>query len=102
MDNSELYLTKSNLDNIYSQVKDEISRRTNKDIGRNQSYYKQFEQMAKLVYNKIPEGDRNLAKLNSTLLEKTVTFLQNKMSNRSVNPVNKLGLANGNLTTDSI
>lgn len=101
MDNSELYLTKSNLDNVYSQVKDEISRRTNKDIGRNQSYYKQFEQMAKLVYNKIPENDRNLAKLNSTLVEKTVSYLQNKMSNRSMNPVNKVGMGNGNLVTDN-
>ena len=61
-----LFYSQNNLDNTYSQVADEVLRRTNKDISKNSNYKATFQKMAPMVYDKIPVGDRNLMKCNTT------------------------------------
>jgi hypothetical protein len=83
----QLYYSQQNLDNTFKQVCEEISRRTNKDISKNSSYRKSFNQMAKMVYDKTPESNRNLALLNTKLNESTVTFFHKKMFEKDLNLV---------------
>lgn len=80
-----LYYSGNNLDNVYKQVTEELMRRTNKDISRNSSYRTSFNKMANIVYNKIPLGDRNLAKCNTTLLDKSVNFFHTKIFEKKMN-----------------
>ena len=42
-----LFYSQNNLDNSYTQVADEILRRTNKDISKNSNYKTTFNKMAK-------------------------------------------------------
>ena len=79
-----LYYSKSNLDNTFSQVIDEIRRRTNKDISKSSSYRNSFEKMANIVYEKIPQTDRNLAKCNTVLIEKSVNFFHTKIFEKTM------------------
>jgi len=76
---SNLYYSQNNLDNTYTQVSEEILRRTNKDISRNSNYRISFDKMAKLVYDKLPENDRNLNRCNTVLIDKCVAFFHNKI-----------------------
>lgn len=79
-----LYYSKSNLDNTFSQVVEEIRRRTNKDISKNSSYRNSFEKMANIVYDKIPQIDRNMAKCNTVLIEKSVNFFHSKIFEKTM------------------
>lgn len=79
-----LYYSQNNLDNTYSQVAEEILRRTNKDISKNSNYRASFNKMAKLVYDKIPLQERNLAKCNSTLTDKSITFFHTKIFEKNM------------------
>jgi len=79
-----LFYSQNNLDNTYSQVADEVLRRTNKDISKNSNYKATFQKMANLVYDKIPVGDRNLMKCNATLVEKTVSYFHTKIFEKTV------------------
>jgi len=79
-----LYYSKSNLDNTFSQVVDEIRRRTNKDISKSSNYRNSFEKMANIVYDKIPQTDRNLAKCNTVLIEKSVNFFHTKIFEKTM------------------
>jgi len=79
-----LYYSKSNLDNTFSQVVEEIRRRTNKDISKNSSYRNSFEKMANIVYDKIPQTDRNMAKCNTVLIEKSVNFFHSKIFEKTM------------------
>jgi len=81
-----LYYSQNNLDNTYSQVADEVLRRTNKDISRNPSYRTTFNKMAKMVYDKTPQADRNLMRCNATLVEKCVAYFHNKIFEKQINP----------------
>lgn len=74
-----LFYSQNNLDNTYSQVSEEISRRTNKDISKNSNYRATFNKMAPMVYEKIPLNDRNLMKCNTTLVDKCVTYFHAKI-----------------------
>jgi hypothetical protein len=80
-----LYYSPQNLDNVYRQVCDEISRRTNKDISLNQTYRKSFNQMAKMVLDKVPSNNRNLANVNTKLEQSSVTFFHKKIFEKTVN-----------------
>lgn len=82
-----LYYSQSNLDNTYSQVAEEILRRTNKDIARNNSYRTSFNKMAPLVFNKIPVQERNLAKCNTLLKDKATTFFHTKIFEKKMGPL---------------
>lgn len=79
-----LFYSQNNLDNTYSQVADEVLRRTNKDISKNSNYKATFQKMAPMVYDKIPVNDRNLMKCNTTLVEKTVTYFHGKIFEKTV------------------
>ena len=79
-----LFYSQNNLDNTYSQVADEVLRRTNKDISKNSNYKTIFQKMATLVYEKIPINDRNLMKCNTTLVEKTVSYFHTKIFEKTV------------------
>jgi len=79
-----LFYSQNNLDNTYTQVADEVLRRTNKDISKNSNYKATFQKMAKMVYEKIPANDRNLMKCNSTLIEKTVIYFHGKIFEKNV------------------
>ena len=83
---SNLYYSQNNLDNTYIQVSEEILRRTNKDITKNSNYRVTFDKMAKMVYDKLPQGDRNLMKCNTTLVEKCVSYFHNKIFQKQVQP----------------
>lgn len=82
----KLYFSQSNLDNSYNQVCDEILRRTSKDISKSSNYKATFDKMAKMVYDKIPQNDRNLNKCNTTLVEKSVLYFHNKIFEKNVRP----------------
>jgi hypothetical protein len=79
-----LFYSQNNLDNSYSQVADEILRRTNKDISKNSNYKATFNKMAKIVYDKIPPNDRNLMKCNTTLIDKSVLYFHGKIFDKTV------------------
>jgi hypothetical protein len=84
-----LYYSPNNLDNTYSQVAEEVLRRTNKDISKNPTYRTTFNKMAKMVYDKTPSNDRNLMRCNATLLEKCVTYFHSKIFEKQMNPGSK-------------
>jgi hypothetical protein len=79
-----VFYSQNNLDNTYSQVSDEILRRTNKDISKNSNYKATFNKMAPMVYDKIPPNDRNLMKCNTTLVDKCVTYFHAKIFEKTV------------------
>jgi hypothetical protein len=79
-----LFYSQNNLDNSYTQVVDEILRRTNKDISKNSNYKTTFQKMAKIVYDKIPPNERNLMKCNNNLIEKSVLFFHGKIFTKTV------------------
>lgn len=81
----KLYYSQNNLDNTFRQVSEEISRRTNKDISSNMSYKKTFQSMAKMVYDKCPQPERNLQNVNSKLIDKSVIFFHGKIFEKNVN-----------------
>ena len=88
MNNSDfkaLYYSQSNLDNAYTQVCTEINKRTNKDISRNTNFKASFNQMAKLVLDKIPETNHNLSNINNKLIESSVTFFHKKIFAKNMN-----------------
>ena len=88
-DNIQLvFYSQNNLDNTFTLVAEEITRRTNKDISKNESYKTSFTQMAKLVYDKVPVIDRNLMKCNSLLIDKSVLFFHNKIFDKTVKQTN--------------
>jgi hypothetical protein len=80
----KLYYSQNNLDNTYTQVSEEILRRTNKDISKNSNYRVTFDKMAKMVYDRIPSNDRNLMKCNTTLADKCVTYFHSKIFDKQV------------------
>ena len=80
----KLYYSQNNLDNTYSQVAEEVLRRTNKDISKNSSYRVSFDRMAKLVFDKIPQNERNLMKCNTTLMDKCTSYFHGKIFERQV------------------
>jgi hypothetical protein len=80
----QLYYSSNNLDNIYIQVNEEILRRTNKDISQNTNYRMTFNKMAKMVYDKLPANDRSLAKCNTTLIDKSVSFFHTKIFEKTL------------------
>ena len=79
-----LYYSQNNLDNAYSQVADEILRRTNKNITNNTNYKVTFNKMAKMVFDKVPQNERNLMKCNSILVDKSVLYFHNKIFQKNV------------------
>jgi len=79
-----LFYSQNNLDNSYTQVADEILRRTNKDISKNSNYKTTFNKMAKMVYDKIPANERNLMKCNTTLIDKSVLYFHGKIFEKTV------------------
>ena len=86
---SNLYYSQNNLDNTYTQVSEEILRRTNKDISKNASYRSNFDKMAKLVYDKLPDNDRNLNRCNTILIDKCVGFFHNKIFQKQVGGISR-------------
>lgn len=89
-----LLYSQNNLDNSYTQVADEILRRTNKDITKNSNYKATFNKMAKMVYDKIPANERNLMKCNTTLIDKSVLYFHGKIFAKTVRDP-----TTGNITT---
>jgi hypothetical protein len=89
-----LFYSQNNLDNSYTQVADEILRRTNKDITKNSNYKATFNKMAKMVYDKIPANERNLMKCNTTLIDKSVLYFHGKIFAKTVRDP-----TTGNITT---
>ena len=85
-----LFYSQNNLDNTYSQVSEEILRRTNKDISKNSNYKATFNKMAKMVYDKIPQNERNLMKCNNTLLDKSVIYFHGKIFEKTVKDPNNM------------
>ena len=85
-----LYYSPNNLDNTYSQVVGDVLRRTNKDISKNSNYRVSFNKMASIVFEKIPQNERNLAKCNTTLMEKSVQFFHTKIFQKNMQPTNSL------------
>jgi hypothetical protein len=81
-----LYYSQNNLDNTYSQVSEEVLRRTNKDISKNSNYRATFDKMAKMVYDKTPTNDKNLMRCNTSLVEKCVTYFHSKIFEKQVKP----------------
>lgn len=81
-----LYYSSNNLDNTYSQVAEEVLRRTNKDISKNSNYRVTFDKMAKMVYDRTPANDRNLMRCNTSLVEKCVTYFHGKIFEKQVKP----------------
>ena len=81
-----LYYSANNLDNTYSQVAEEVLRRTNKDISRHPGYRTTFNKMAKMVYDKTPVNDRNLMRCNASLVEKCVSYFHSKIFEKQMNP----------------
>ena len=79
-----LYYSQENLDNTYKLVCDEISKRTNKDISTNLNFKKSFNQMAKMVYDKTPDSNKNLATINTKLVESSVSFFHKKIFDKNV------------------
>jgi hypothetical protein len=79
-----LYYSQQNLDNNYKLVCDEISKRTNKDISTNTNFKKSFNQMAKMVYEKTPDSNKNLANVNTKLVESSVSFFHKKIFEKNV------------------
>ena len=79
-----VFYSENNLNNIYIQVVNAIKQRTNKDISNNAMYKTSFNQMAKLVYNKLPENDRNLVSCNKLLIDKSTLYFHNKIFAKSV------------------
>ena len=79
-----LFYSQNNLDNSYTQVADEVLRRTNKDISKNSNYKATFNKMAKMVYDKIPANERNLMKCNTTLIDKSVLYFHGKIFEKTV------------------
>jgi hypothetical protein len=79
-----LFYSQNNLDNTYSQVADEVLKRTNKDISKNSNYKATYQKMASIVYDKIPLNERNLMKCNAILVEKTVTYFHGKIFEKTV------------------
>lgn len=79
-----LFYSQNNLDNSYSQVADEILRRTNKDISKNSNYKATFQKMAKMVYDKIPLNERNLMKCNTSLIDKSILYFHGKIFDKTV------------------
>jgi hypothetical protein len=80
----KLYYSQNNLDNTYKQVTEEISRRTNKDISQNSNYRVSFNTMAKMVYEKTPNNERNLMNVNTRLIDKSVTYFHSKIFDKNV------------------
>lgn len=89
-----LFYSQNNLDNTYSQVSEEILRRTNKDISKNSNYKATFNKMAKMVYDKIPMNERNLMKCNNTLLDKSVIYFHGKIFEKTVKDPNNMQQTN--------
>jgi len=81
----KVYYSQNNLDNTFTQVCEEINRRTNKDISKNMSYKKSFQSMAKLVFDKCPPNNRNLQNINTNLIDKSVIFFHGKIFEKNVN-----------------
>ena len=81
----KLYYSQNNLDNTFKQVAEELSRRTNKDISTNMSYKKSFQSMAKMVYDKCPQNERNLQSVNTKLIDKSVIFFHGKIFEKNIN-----------------
>jgi hypothetical protein len=80
-----LYYSQSNLDNTYSQVCTEINKRTNKDISANANFKTSFNQMAKMVLDKVPDDNRNLSNINNKLIERSVSFFHKKIFEKNMN-----------------
>ena len=60
-----LFYTQNNLDNTFTQVSNEIMKRTNKDISKNSAYRTTFNKMATITYDKCPQNEKNLSSINS-------------------------------------
>ena len=78
-DINNLYYSENNLNYTFKQVSEEISKRTNKDISQNSAYRVTFNKMAKIVYDKCPELDKNLTTINSQLVDKAVSYFHTRI-----------------------
>ena len=96
-----VFYSENNLNNIYIQVVNAIKQRTNKDISNNAMYKTSFNQMAKLVYNKLPENDRNLVSCNKLLIDKSTLYFHNKIFAKSVQFTNNTNTNNTNNTNNN-
>ena len=81
----KLYYSQNNLDNTFKQVAEELNRRTNKDISTNTTYKKTFQSMAKMVYDKCPQNERNLQNVNTKLIDKSVIYFHGKIFEKNIN-----------------
>jgi hypothetical protein len=80
-----LFYTQNNLDNTFTQVSNEIMKRTNKDISKNSAYRTTFNKMATITYDKCPQNEKNLSSINSKLIDKSVGYFHTKIAERENN-----------------
>ena len=87
-DINNLYYSENNLNYTFKQVSEEISKRTNKDISQNSAYRVTFNKMAKIVYDKCPELDKNLTTINSQLVDKSVSYFHTRIEEKNTKNTN--------------